>query len=148
MFEQFMSRLQREMLHQPSESEIQLAVAALLVAADRADVAETKVERSIIEDALVHLYRCSRDEAVELADCGAKVEEACVELKDITNLIKTHLDKSERERLLAEVWQVFVADYTVSVREKSFARRLSTLLGVSPQQATNIQQEAMTKQAS
>ena len=145
MFEKVMARLRGENENKLTDPELRLAIAALLVAAERADVSETKLENSIIEDSLVYLYRVSREEAEQLAAYGAKVEEACVDIKDVTDLIKSHLNKNERARVLSEVWEVLVADHVVGVREKSFSRRLVSLLALTAEQGENVRQSVMAK---
>jgi uncharacterized tellurite resistance protein B-like protein len=145
VFEKLMARLRGENNNKLTNIELRLAVAGLLASAERSDVSETELENSVIEDSLVYLYHISRDEARELAVNGAKVEEACVDIKDLTELIKSHLTQTEREQILSEIWEVLVVDHVVGVREKSFSKRMTSLLALSSERGELVRQSVMEK---
>ncbi len=114
----------------------QLAVAALLVEAARADADYTVADHA----AVVHLLQ----DMFDLTEPGAqaltrKAETAQADASDIvrfTRVVKYALDDDERVALIEALWHVVLVDHHRDPHEDALLRRLPPLLGVDDHLST------------
>lgn len=110
---------------------LQVAVAALLHEAGRADYTERAVEHSAAQAALAELF------GLDPSQCAALLEEGRARARQLTsfyapvNVIKREYTLEERIFLVEHLWRVTFADRRLDPYEDHYVRKIARLLFVS-----------------
>lgn len=111
------------------------AVAALLVAAARADGVYDPEEATAITDVLGRHYALDRHEAVRLRETGEEAEAEAMDLVRFTRAIKRVVPHEERVAVIEAIWEVAYADGGRDHEESALVRKLCGLLYVEDREA-------------
>lgn len=108
-----------------------LAIAALLAEAARADGTVTQADRQAIEALLAGMLDLDAPAAADLRARGEAAQHAAADLVRFTRVIKTALDDDARVNLVEALWRVVLVDHHRDPHEDALLRRLAPLLAVS-----------------
>ena len=108
-----------------------LAVAALLVEAARADGVYDDAERHAVAHLLEDMLDMPRPAAEELRDRGEDAQAGAADLVRFTRVIKFAMDEGERAMLMEGLWRLVLIDHHRDPHEDALLRRLAPLLAVS-----------------
>ncbi len=114
-----------------TQSDIQVASAALLVHAVFVDGHGAEEELSTLKDILIKQYELSDAELAELLTEAEVQEKSAVDLYGFTRTLTSHLDQDGRKDIVRMLWQIVLADGRVDEYESHLVKRVSELLGVS-----------------
>lgn len=109
---------------------LQVAVAALLHEARRADYVESDTEYAAAERALAELFGLNQ------VKCAALLEEGRAKAQQLTSfyapvtVIKRNFSLDERVRLVEHLWRVAYADGGLDLYEDHYVRKIAHLLYV------------------
>lgn len=120
----------------------QIAVAALLVAAARADHDYAESERRQIERVLSGRYELSAAAAAGLREQGEAAEEVATDVFRFTSLVKAGVPYEERAAVIEAMWRVVLADQERERHEEALMRRVTDLLGLDPREGVEARQRA------
>lgn len=107
-----------------------LAVAALLIEAARADGHYNADDRHAVDALLADMFELARSDAAALR---ARAEVAQAEASDVvrfTRVIKTALSEDERIALMRALWRIVLVDHHRDPHEDALLRRLAPLIAV------------------
>lgn len=127
----------RKLLDSPDAAEepldregAQVAIAAILVEAARADGHYEVAERNMIDKVLAQRFGLPRSEAAEVRSEGEALQAEAADIVRFTRAIKNSVPHHERYGVVEALWEVIYADGTRDVHESALMRRLSGLLYV------------------
>lgn len=107
-----------------------LAMAALLVEAARADGVYLPEERATIDRMLCALLGIDAAEARALREAAEPVQAAAADTVRFTRVVKFALDDAQRVNLMEALWRVILTDDDRDPHENAFMRRLAPLIAV------------------
>ena len=107
-----------------------LAMAALLVEAARADEDYAPEEQAMIDRALSQLLGLSPAQARALREQAEPVQAQAADSVRFTRVVKFALEYDERVALIEAMWRVILTDDVRDPHENALMRRLPPLLGV------------------
>jgi uncharacterized tellurite resistance protein B-like protein len=110
---------------------LDLAIAALLAEAARADGTVTEADRQAIEGLLAGMLDLTAPAAADLRTRGEQAQQGAADLVRFTRVIKTALDEDARVALVEALWRVVLVDHHRDPHEDALLRRLAPLLAVS-----------------
>lgn len=110
---------------------LQLACAALLVEVSRADAVVGVEEERARLDALRRAYGLDEAGALELMEEAEALADRAVSLSDFTQVLREHLGREQRVRVVELLWQVAWADGRIDRYEDYWVRKISDLLYVA-----------------
>ena len=113
----------------------QIAIAAILVEAARADDEYLDAERQIIEQILIDQFAITTEQAQELRGMGEQAQSEATDLVRFTRVLKDAIPIDERVRVIEAVWRVVYADDKRDADEANLIRRLCGLLYVPDREA-------------
>jgi uncharacterized tellurite resistance protein B-like protein len=113
------------------ESEIQVAVAALLAHLVMADGVAEPVERATLEQLLQERFGLDRESARALILEGRAREQEAVDFYAFTSALKRRLDEAGRRDVVEMMWELVYAVGWVHELEDNVVWRVAELLGVS-----------------
>jgi uncharacterized tellurite resistance protein B-like protein len=108
-----------------------LAIAALLVEAARADGTMTDADLRAVQALLADMLDLDEAAARTLRERGEAAQHAAADLVRFTRVIKTALDEDARVALVEALWRVVLVDHHRDPHEDALLRRLAPLLAVS-----------------
>ncbi|HVV94811.1 MAG TPA: TerB family tellurite resistance protein [Hyphomicrobiales bacterium] len=114
-----------------AEDDHRVAAAALLVHLMEADGVVAPEEKIALHRLLRERFGLSDADADELAAEGRERDEEAIDLYGFTSILKDHLDRTERLRLIEMMWKMVFADGRVTELEDNIVWRVSELLGIS-----------------
>lgn len=114
-----------------SRDELQLAVAALLMAAAQVDGHLDEPERKAVQQLLERRFGLSEAAAQALAASGEKDAERSTQLFGFTRAINDRLPRARRIELIEMLWEVAYADGHLDPLEDSMLRQVGGLVDVS-----------------
>jgi uncharacterized tellurite resistance protein B-like protein len=114
-----------------AEDDERVAAAALLVHLMEADGVVQSEEKVALHRLLRDRFGLSEAEAAELAAEGRERDEEAIDLYAFTSILKRHLDRAGRLRLIEMMWKMVFADGRVTELEDNIVWRVSELLGIS-----------------
>lgn len=126
-----------------AEVSADLAVAALMVDAARADGSHDPAERQAVIGLLAAMFELTPTAAEALANRG---EAALVEAADIvrfTRVVKFGLDEAARVDLMQSLWQIVLTDHHRDPHEDALLRRLAPLIAVSDHDSAAARRRAL-----
>jgi uncharacterized tellurite resistance protein B-like protein len=112
------------------QRQLQVAVAALLHEASRADYTERAVEYAAARAALAQLF------GLDSSQCAALLEEGLARARQLTsfyapvNVIKRSFGLAQRVQLVEHLWRVTFADGRLDPYEDHYVRKIAHLLFV------------------
>jgi len=114
----------------PETGRLQVAVAALLHEARRADYEEGGEESAAAVQALVEIFGLERGEAAVLLEEGRSRAQQLTSFYAPVSAIKREFSMAERVRLVEHLWRVAFADGRLNPYEDHYVRKIAHLLYV------------------
>ncbi len=108
-----------------------VAIAALLVEAGRADGRYGEAERHAVAHLLEDMLDLAPTAAADLRDRGEAAQGEAADLVRFTRVVKFALDEHERIALIEGLWHLVLIDHHRDPHEDALLRRLPPLLGIS-----------------
>jgi uncharacterized tellurite resistance protein B-like protein len=125
--------------------ELQLAAAALLVAAATMDSEFDADERGQIARLVQERFALSAAEAADLVGEAEQMARASVQWHGFTSAIKDGFDHAERVQLVEMLWEVVYADGRLHDYEASLLRRVTGLLYVSDRESGEARKRVLAR---
>lgn len=125
--------------------DVQIAAAALLVAAARMDAEFGEAERTRIHQILQKAHELSDAETDELLALGEKAEGEAVDLFGWTRTLKDAYGEAERIRLIEQLWETVYADGVLNDYEASLLRRIAGLIYVPDRETGLARQRVLAR---
>ena len=119
--------------HESHPKEVRIAIAALLVEVARSDYSEDEVEQNKVLELLEGYFDLERSEVEPLMRGASDAVDDAIALHPFTEVLRTHLDAKERERVIEMMWAVAYADGVKDANEEYLVRKVADLIHVSPQ---------------
>lgn len=113
---------------------LQLAFAALLVEAARADETYAGDEVSIIDRSLRNKFSLSETEAAALREKAEAVQENATDIQRFTRIAK-EMSQEDKISLLEEIWEIVLSDGARDSFEDTLVRRICGLIYVDDRQS-------------
>jgi len=110
--------------------QLQVAVAALLHEARRADYVEGDHENAAAEQALVELFGLERRESAALLEEGRARAQQLTSFYAPVTVIKREFSLYDRIRLVEQLWRVSFADGRLDPYEDHYVRKIAHLLHI------------------
>ncbi len=126
----FMRHLQVSDQGAPTEHQLQLAAAALLLEVSRADFDIQQEELVEIGDALRNHFNFSRPETDELMTLAVEQNEQHISIHPFVQLINEHFSAQQKTRIIEDMWRVAYADRKLDKFEEYQIRKIADLLYV------------------
>lgn len=123
-----------------SASELQLAVAALLIRASIIDGDIHELEQAKLVTLLQKRFDISAKDVADLVVEGLDKEKKAVDLYGFTRVITQRLDVEGRRHIVEMLWEVVLADGVLDDYESNLVWRVSELIGVSTRERVVLRQ--------
>ena len=123
----------------------QIAVAALLVDAARADGVYTPDERDAVLALLARIFSLSPDDAAALRAQGEEAQADAPDIVRFTRVIKFALEEEQRIQLIEALWSVVLVDHERDPNEDALLRRLPPLIAVSDHDSAAARHRVLAK---
>ncbi|MEM6905561.1 MAG: TerB family tellurite resistance protein [Pseudomonadota bacterium] len=121
------------------------AVAALLVAAAKADGVYDPAEAEAVTAALATRYGLDAAAAAALRATGEEAQAAALDLVQFTRAVKRAVPHAERVAVIEAIWEVAFADGDQDHTEAALVRKLCGLLYVPDREAGLARQRVKTR---
>lgn len=128
----------------PTEEDMRIAAAALLVHAAGIDGRTEETERRTLASLLARRFRLDEAETAELIALGTDRERQAVDLYGFTKTLAPQLDQDGRKQIVEMLWEVVVSDERVDEYESNLVWRVAELLGVSTRDRVTLKQKVLT----
>ncbi|WP_209425192.1 TerB family tellurite resistance protein [Pararhodobacter sp. SW119] len=122
-----------------------VAIAALLVEAARADGSYDADEREAVGHLLEDMLDLDRAAATALRERGEVAQEGSADLVRFTRVVKFALEEHERVALIEALWHVVLVDHHRDPHEDALLRRLPPLLGLSDHDSSAARRRVMAR---
>lgn len=132
LFERFSS--QPSAPKEPKTDPLQLAFAALLVEAARADENYAGEEIAIINRSLRNKFSLSETEAAALREKAEAVQEQATDIHRFTRIAK-EMSQDEKISLVEEIWAIILSDGDRDSYEDTLVRRICGLIYVDDRES-------------
>ena len=119
-----------------------VAAAALLMEAALSDGVYANVEEARIVAILSGAFGLDDAKAARILSLAEEAAEEAVDHFRFTNVVKQHLSRKDRVRLIEHLWSVVLSDGEQAAIEDAFIRRVAPLLGVSDRDRALARQRA------
>ena len=126
----FYARIQIEQIP-PSERELQLATAALLIEISRADFEVADEERDAIEKALRDSFGLTEEDTRELVALAQQEVDASISLYEFTRLVDENFTEAQKKHIVGLLWTIAYSDEVLEEREEYIIRKIAKLLHVT-----------------
>jgi uncharacterized tellurite resistance protein B-like protein len=110
-----------------------LAAAALLIHLAGADGTIAEAERRRLRELIETRFGLDDDATARLLQRAETEDRQAVDFYHFTHALTNALDQEGRQKIVAMMWEIALADGTVSEIEESIVARIADLLGVSAQ---------------
>ncbi|MBM3548570.1 MAG: TerB family tellurite resistance protein [Alphaproteobacteria bacterium] len=127
------------------EHDFELAVAALLIEAERMADCFDSAERAMIEHVLAAKFSMDHVEVQELIAAAEKAVRNATQLFPFTQKIVKTMPPEDRHHILELMWKVAYADGTLDPHEDMLLRRIAGLLHVPDRERGLARQSALDK---
>lgn len=114
----------------PTEHDLRLAGAVLLLEVAYADFHLGKAERAAFQDRLAERFALAGKELHELVEQAIKQRDLSVSVHEQVQLINDRYDARAKRELVRDLWAVAYADGELHHHEEAVVRRLADLLYV------------------
>lgn len=108
-----------------------VAVAALLIEAARADGVYDVEERRAVLSILCDMFDVDAPKAEALHEAGEAAQRESPDLVRFTRIVKLYMDEAERVALFEALWHIVLVDHDRDPHENALMRHLAPLLAVS-----------------
>lgn len=129
-----------------SEVPADVAVAALLVDAARADGVYAPAERQAVATLLQAMFDLTPDAAAALRARGEAAQAEAPDIVRFTRVVKFALDDAQRIELMQALWSVVLADDERAPDEDALLRKLAPLIAVDDHDSALARQRAQARQ--
>jgi len=129
----------------PTQGELQLAAACLLIEAATLDGYYGEKEQAAIDNLLQDKFGLNDEEARTLNELAAMEHSEANQLLNFTRIIKDHYSLEERVDLIEMVWEVVYADGELHDYEANLLRRLGGLLYVSDRERGDARKRVLAR---
>ncbi|HOP19538.1 MAG TPA: TerB family tellurite resistance protein [Parvularculaceae bacterium] len=119
----------------------ELAVAALLIEAARADEQYTDSEKALVEAALCEQFALSKEDAAALRQKAEAAQAEAMDLHQFTKVAK-NMPASEKIALVERLWIIVLSDGTRDPHEDTLVRSVCGLIYVSDPESGAARQRA------
>lgn len=127
------------------DDDFELAVAALLIEAERMDDRFDAAERATIERVLAARFTMSHNEVQELIAAAEEAVKNSTQLFPFTQKIVKTMAPEDRHHILELMWKVAYADGILDPHEDTLLRRIAGLLHVPDRDRALARQRAIEK---
>jgi len=110
---------------------LNVATAALMIEAMRADFNASQVEKQAIRELLDERLQLSPQELDELFGLAEQEVDESVSLYQFTSLVDQELEYADKVRVIEMLWQVVYADDRLDKYEEYVVRKIADLLHIS-----------------
>lgn len=124
----------------PSDHELLIATAVLLVEMASTDQAIERAEAEAVCKTLSKEFNVAEDDIPELVQIAVAARKEQGKIDDFVAAINTNFQESQKQRILAMIWKVVMADGKVDKFEQRFAAQMRNRLQLSKEQATQAKQ--------
>jgi Uncharacterized protein conserved in bacteria len=128
-----------------SEVPADVAVAALMVDAARADDLYKPEERLAVIALLQRMFGLELPEAEILCERGEAAQAEAADIVRFTRVVKFALDEDERVRLMEALWEIVLIDRERDPDEDALLRRLAPLLAISDHDSAASRQRVLAR---
>ena len=130
---------------QPSNSDIKLATASLMLEVIRADGKIGRIELIAMSEVLKRQFKLQQYELNSLIEKVSHTYLSEIDLKDITHTICQTWGNAKRLTLLENLWIVALADQHIDTTESDLVRKLASQLCLNEMQIFQSQENAKSK---
>lgn len=128
-----------------SDDELELAVAALLIEAERMDDRFDAAERAVIERVLAEKFSLAPAAVADLIEAAEAAVRQSTQLFPFTQKICKAMAPDERVQILELMWKVAYADGVLDPHEDMLLRRIAGLLHIPDRQRAAARTQALEK---
>ncbi len=114
--------------HAPSERDLQLASAALLIEISQADHVRDEREQAAVAAALERIFQIEHSAIDELLQEAQQASTDAPSLYDFTRVINEHCNEEQKYALVRECWRVAFADGDLDKYEDHRLRKIADLI--------------------
>jgi uncharacterized tellurite resistance protein B-like protein len=125
------------------EHDFELAVAALLIEAERMDDRFDAAERAVIERVLAARFEMGHGQVQELIAAAEAAVKQSTQLYPFTQKIVKTMPPEDRHHILELMWKVAYADGELDPHEDMLLRRIAGLLHISDRDRAEARQRAI-----
>jgi uncharacterized tellurite resistance protein B-like protein len=125
-----------------SDDDVRLATAALLIHCMAVDGTVGVAEQEKLRAVLRQDYGLYGDDLQTLIEEARAAEREAIDLYRFTSVLRRHLDREGRIRIVKRLWEMVYADGTVHEFEDNLLWRLAELLGIEREQRLAIKADA------
>ena len=129
---------------QPEEDPLELAFAALLVEAARADETYDEREAIIIERSLKQRFSLTDAKAADLRHRAEAVQAEATDIHRFTKIAKA-MSRDEKIELLEELWEIVLSDGDRDPYEETLIRQICGLIYIDDQDSGAARKRAMAR---
>lgn len=147
MFEKLLSKFRKQDTATETASEpdqLELAVAAILVEAARADEVYADEEKAIIDHALGQQFKLDPGAAAALRIKGEDAQSAATDLHRFTKVVK-EMPGEEKIALIETLWRIILSDGARDQYENALIRRICGLIYVDDREAGQARQRVLAE---
>src|SRR5579863_1127824 len=124
-----------------SPDDFRLAAAALLVHLAGADGPIGEVERRRLGELIETQFGLDDAATTRLLQLAAAEDRQAVDFYHFAHALTNVLDQDGRQKIIAMMWDIALADRTASAVEESIVARIADLLGVSAQDRVRLRHQ-------
>lgn len=114
------------------QEKTKIAAGVILLEAAHADNTCTAEELGHVIETLRSDFKLSEEQAKELVELANRERKNAVDLFEFTNHINNEFNKEEKKAVLQAVWHIIYIDGQLEKHEDYFARKLTHLLRLTP----------------
>jgi len=142
----FITRLTSPETLSPDQAAHQLKIAAtaLMVEVMRVDDEKTESEVELVLQSIMQHFEMNREEADDILQLASQALHDSTDYHQFTSLINQHYDQSQRQQMVAFLWQVAYADGVLDTYEEHVIRKVSDLLYVSHKDFIRLKEKIRT----
>jgi len=142
-FEAHFSQEEDSQVH--TEQQLQLASAALMIELGRSDRSFDTAETQAMIEILKSRYGLEQEALDELMALAEAEASEATSLYQFTSLMNDHFERSEKVKLILNMWEVAFADGKIDRYEEHLIRKVNDLLHLSHKDFIQGKQEARAR---
>jgi len=145
MFDRLRAALTGVIPMEDPESEVRIAVAALMAEAARIDDRFGTDERAKISELLIRRFNLTVEEAARLLDAGEQAEHNASHVYRFTHVLVQQLNVEQRAEIIEMLWEVAYADGVLDPDEDALIRKVAGLLYVPDRERGIARRRVLTR---
>lgn len=126
----FVNSLFKNPQRDPTDRELHLATAALLLEVSHADFDISEIELKVITEALQRQFNFNETESQELLSLALRKHEDNYSLHPFVQLINHHFSSHQKRQIIEDLWHVAYADQRLDKYEEHSIRKIADLIHV------------------